>query len=457
LLGCVLRLKIFLDNPSFWFDESALGYNVLNLNYKYFFGILHLQQVAPPLFLVLSKFIINLIGASDIHLRLLPFIFGNLSMILFLMLLKQNFKNRLTILSGLILFCLNIQLIKYSIEFKPYIIEVFVSCIMLYLLCKFDWDWSYKKLFFIGVGLSILPWFAFVSAIMLVAFYTVIFSIKYIKKWMLFFAPSVLSFILIAFYYFNINNFYSAFMEDFFNDCFFDYSSFIILLLKNMFFLFSLKFTIFPLLLIICSLIYYLLSKKYNYSLTFAVLVIFFSIFLSYFHKYPCFQRFILYLYPMLILVILNCIDKIYSFKKYYLSVISIAIICFISCPSVNFIKNIATEKFNKKDYARELFIDLSSRVSSSDIIIVDTLSTPDFLYYNSYFHLNNKIKFNINVKNGVIMYKYDKGVTLPIEKNENYWFYSPWSSGKYGYLKSDYVNKCKYGGKLLYFKGNKQ
>ena len=105
--GFLFRLKLLTDNPSFWFDESALGYNVLNLNYKDFFGILHLQQVAPPLFLIISKYIADIIGASDLHLRLVPFIFGNLCMILFFIILKQNFENRLTVLSGLILYCFN--------------------------------------------------------------------------------------------------------------------------------------------------------------------------------------------------------------------------------------------------------------------------------------------------------------------------------------------------------------
>ena len=61
-----------------------------------------------------------------------------------------------------------------------------------------------------------------------------------------------------------------------------------------------------------------------------------------------------------------------------------------------------------------------------------------------------------MRIDNGIIMYKYDKNVKLPIEKNKNYWFYSPWISGKYGYLKYEYINSCKFGGKLMYLEGNK-
>ena len=108
--GFFLRLKLLMDNSSFWFDESALGFNILNLGFKDLFGILHLQQIAPPFFLVTSKVFVNIFGASDLVLRLFPFIIGNLAMILFFLILKQNFNHKLKILFGLFLFCFNILL-----------------------------------------------------------------------------------------------------------------------------------------------------------------------------------------------------------------------------------------------------------------------------------------------------------------------------------------------------------
>ena len=84
LLGFGLRLYLYLSAPSFWFDESALGYNVLTLSYKKLFGILHLQQVAPPLFLVSTKFLTTIFYSSDKILRLIPFIIGNICIIIIL-------------------------------------------------------------------------------------------------------------------------------------------------------------------------------------------------------------------------------------------------------------------------------------------------------------------------------------------------------------------------------------
>ena len=48
ILGIVFRVYAYLQNPSFWFDESALAYNVITLKYTELLGVLHLQQVAPP-------------------------------------------------------------------------------------------------------------------------------------------------------------------------------------------------------------------------------------------------------------------------------------------------------------------------------------------------------------------------------------------------------------------------
>ena len=90
LFGFLVRLKLFLDNPSFWFDESALGFNVTQLSYGKLFGILHLQQVAPPLFLVASKFITDIFGISDMALRFIPFAIGSLSMVIFLLTLSLS-------------------------------------------------------------------------------------------------------------------------------------------------------------------------------------------------------------------------------------------------------------------------------------------------------------------------------------------------------------------------------
>ena len=128
----------------------------------------------------INKLNIDIFGASDMNLRLFPFIIGNLAMLMFLLVLKQNFKNKLTIILGLFFLCFNVQAMKYSVEFKPYIVEMFSTCLVLYVFTKLNWNYSYKKLALIGFGLALVPWFAFISAVMI----SIAFLLKFSKEFL---------------------------------------------------------------------------------------------------------------------------------------------------------------------------------------------------------------------------------------------------------------------------------
>ena len=88
-LGFVLRLKGLTANPSMWHDECALAWNSLEKNYVELFGKLRFLQVAPPMFLIVSKLLASIfhvknhIFACDFVLRLIPFFFGSLSIVMF--------------------------------------------------------------------------------------------------------------------------------------------------------------------------------------------------------------------------------------------------------------------------------------------------------------------------------------------------------------------------------------
>ena len=169
-LGFVLRLKGFVSNPSFWLDESALGWNVLNKSYSELFDKLRFLQIAPPLFLCFTKFLIFITDGyhhmlrCDIVLRTIPFIAGNLSLILFYFVGKKVFTSKWTVLAGLIFMATNPALINYSFEFKPYNLDV-LSClvvILIFLNINFK-QTTFKTLFLYGLILAVLPWFSFAS------------------------------------------------------------------------------------------------------------------------------------------------------------------------------------------------------------------------------------------------------------------------------------------------------
>jgi len=143
-LGFILRLKGLLSNPSFWHDESALAWNVLNKSYVELFDKLRFLQIAPPFFLIITKFLVfltdsyNHVYRCDMVLRILPFIFGNLSIIMFYILCKKVYQSKWTNLAAVAFVALNPTLINYSFEFKPYSTDVFCCLLVIYIFMSID-------------------------------------------------------------------------------------------------------------------------------------------------------------------------------------------------------------------------------------------------------------------------------------------------------------------------------
>lgn len=457
LFGFLIRLKLLLDNPSFWFDESCLGFNVLSLNYAEFFKPLHLQQIAPPLFLVMSKLNIDIFGASDMNLRLFPFIIGNLAMLMFLLVLKQNFKNKLTIILGLFFLCFNVQAMKYSVEFKPYIVEMFSTCLVLYVFTKLNWNYSYKKLALIGFGLALVPWFAFISAVMISIAFLLKFSKEFYKKWIVFISPFLISSGLLIFYYLKIKNFYNEFMVDFFTDSFFNFHDFLIQFSVVINSLFQMKLVLFPIILLLLAIIYCLIKKEHKFLLKFSCLVMLSGVILSFLQIYLFYGRFVVFILPLVLLLITSLFNGMIEHKKFYTLIPTVVVLIFFMIPMVFIACNIVKEPFNKESCARELFIEMAEKQKVDDVIIIDTLSLPDFLYYNGYYNLKNRLYWNGLQKGKTILYKMDKDEQIPLEREHNNWLFATWPSTDYSYLTPDYEQGCKYNsGLIMYFKKDK-
>ena len=453
ILVFFIRTKMLLDNPSFWFDESALGYNVLTLNYKELFGILHLQQVAPPLFLVVSKFISNIFGVSDITLRLFPFIIGNLSLIMFYFVLQKYLKNKIAILFGFIAFCFNLQILNYTVEFKPYICEVFSMCIILYSFYKFNWNNSYKNLLFNGFCLALLPWFSFISVILLTVIYVINFSKQNFKKWLTFIFPSLLSFLLFIFYYLKINNFYKSFMLDCWEKAFLTTGNFF-MFVKELF-LYTMNIKLFILSAAFFFAGFVICWFKHRKIAVFSTLIFCIFIMLSFLKQYIFYERFLLFLIPLMILISIMPLEFI-SFKRKVFSGIIIFFSLFLFIfPSIKIAHISFTHKFSKNSCAREFMQYLINNKKDTDYIFVDNLSANEFLYYSCYYKFANKVIINIDNKDNRILYSISKYTFF--NNNYNTWIYAPYSKINKNNLVYTHYKKCNCNiGEILYVTGKK-
>lgn len=444
LAGFLLRLKLLMDNPSFWFDESALGYNIFELSYKEMFGPLHLQQVAPPFFMIVSKFITNMLGINDIKLRLFPFILGNLINFIFLFILLKQFNNKIVTLLGLILICFNVELVKYSVEFKPYIAEALSTCLIYYLFLNINWNWSYKRFFTLGCIISILPWFAFLSSLLIaLAQITIISKKMNIKKWLIFISPFLISVIFLYMYYVKIHTFYGNIMNEIWQYYFMNSNNFLILLNNAIKYIFSNYFIIIFIALILSGLLIAFRSSQHNYLAKYSFLVFITFTFASLFKIYPFYERFLLFLIPLLILIILvfyeNLLLKNHIIINTFISVLTIIILM----PSISFVNKTFNEKYLKHSCAKEFMQILNIKKTNKELIFIDSLSICDFLYYSKFYKIDNSLIINYDIKNNKILYTNNVKSILPKIK-DNYWIFSSYSKVDKSNVKYQYAKTCK-------------
>ncbi|MBR1942556.1 glycosyltransferase family 39 protein [bacterium] len=400
LTGFLLRLKGYITNPSFWHDESALGWNILNKSYTELFEKLRFLQIAPPMFLILSKLLVtvtdsyNHVFRCDIVLRTIPFLCGNLSLIMFYFVAKKLFNSKWAILAGLFLIALNPVLINYSFEFKPYSADVLCSLIALYIFLSIDFkNTSQKQILQYSAILAVLPWLSFGSAFVILAGIMAISFKKENPKMFIYLLSPVFASALLYWHVFVANSYAqnSKGMIGFWGNAFVnkDLSNLVQLNQDNLQYFFMKIPDISFALITVCmlsGLILFIRHKKYMFvmlsALTFSVLVL-----ASMSKFYPFSQRMILFLMPFVFIFTAKITDS----KNWWLGWIVFA---FLAMPHFKFVQEFCSIKtLNKGDYSRILMHKMSQEIQPDEIIIFNGASNTDYFYYNMFFKLKNKVE----------------------------------------------------------------
>ena len=175
LLGVILRVRQYLTGRSLWADEAMLALNILERNFAGMFQPLDYDQGAPIGFLLVEKFFNTILGKHEFALRFFPLLVGLISLGLFYLLLKR-ITSGAGLLVALALFAFNPRLIYYSSEVKQYIADVAVTVLLLLIAApvfsasppKKDYAWltvaglvalwfSHPALFMLaGIGLALV-------------------------------------------------------------------------------------------------------------------------------------------------------------------------------------------------------------------------------------------------------------------------------------------------------------
>ncbi len=136
VVGVILRLEIYLDNPSFWLDETYVATQMTSRSFVEIFfnqSLLKGQPESPVIFCLLAKCSSMIFGNHELALRLIPFLSSSFALVLFALFLRRFYAPPVAAMATA-LAAFNMNLIYHAAELKIYSGDVLVAVAALWLL-----------------------------------------------------------------------------------------------------------------------------------------------------------------------------------------------------------------------------------------------------------------------------------------------------------------------------------
>lgn len=166
-IGIFLRLFHFLDNRSLWIDEIALSNSLIRMNFiELAKGPLEGYQKAPIGYLWFSRVFVLLFGKGEMALRLFSFICGILSLVVFIP-VTRYFLKPLGVVVAMGILAIATPLVYHAVEAKQYSTELLATVLALYLYVRYHNQWSITSLVFWGIWGAMLVWISYSSIFIL--------------------------------------------------------------------------------------------------------------------------------------------------------------------------------------------------------------------------------------------------------------------------------------------------
>jgi hypothetical protein len=161
-VGVGLRLVAWLGRSTMWTDEVALSRNVVERSLGDLLAVpLDYHQAAPKGFLLLQWIVWRTLGSGDAQLRLLAFVAGIASLLLFRRVARRLLPD-VAAVAALFFFALGQWFVLYSSEAKPYMFDVTLSLGALALtLDVFDAGYSRRRVSILAVFGLVAVWFSY--------------------------------------------------------------------------------------------------------------------------------------------------------------------------------------------------------------------------------------------------------------------------------------------------------
>lgn len=175
--GIVFRVFALKYSLDIYYDEMALLNNILDRSFLEYFSPLSYEQCAPPIFMLLGKFLYSLFGYNQIKLKLIAFIPSVFSLFAYLYLCFLLFKNRLTIILSAFFFAFQYNLINYAAIFKPYSTDVLFTILILIFTLRYNKikeKFNYKHYIFLGLVAGCCILFSYTSMFVIISSFCII-------------------------------------------------------------------------------------------------------------------------------------------------------------------------------------------------------------------------------------------------------------------------------------------
>jgi hypothetical protein len=160
VLGLAARCLRYILRFPLWEDECFLCVNLMDRDFRGLMEPLTYHQVAPVFFLWIQLAVVKLFGFHELSLRLVPFLAGLGSIVLFWRLACRCLDGVPRLLAVAV-FCVTYATIRYSAEAKPYGVDLFVALVLVTFTVRWlqspgrtAWLWALAAVIPVAVGLS---------------------------------------------------------------------------------------------------------------------------------------------------------------------------------------------------------------------------------------------------------------------------------------------------------------
>ncbi|UOG75311.1 glycosyltransferase family 39 protein [Hymenobacter tibetensis] len=380
------------------------------------------EQKAPLGYLWASKLAVVLFGKQEMALRLFSLLGGIISLFAFIPVARYFLKPWTVILAVAIL-ALGEPFVYHSTEAKQYGTELLASILAFYLFTKYHRSFKVSSLLLWGISGAILLWFSY-SSIFVLAGIAIVVSCNSLlqKEWKQFFLRLIpfvswlLSFALV--YYFFLSRYQdSGWLKNFFEVVYGAYMPLPPSSLKDMIWLayshymilerdlgiltkfgdikdYSAMQTLFrmpflPLSLEMVGIIYLFIRNRYHLFLL--ALPIGLALLASSFRLYPFYERFILFLSPLFIILIAYGAEKAAEFfsKRTGNIVASVLFLLLLFPPTWNAVRfTVFLTTLYKKEYNREAILYVNDRYQPGDAVYVYWNMNHAYKYYKEAYPL---------------------------------------------------------------------